>query len=106
MTETLERIPETKELPKLDISDVLIAPKPLFEGSYPEVSEQLATYSKNRLRGLFLTAMLRTGKLNRPVGKRPKRADGTKHTSIPKTKKKAIARSKAKIAKASRQKNR
>ena len=106
MTDTLELVDTSPKIPKVDISDVLMSPEPLFEGSYPEVSEQLETYAHNKLRGSFLTAMIRTGKLNRTAGKRPKRADGTKYTSVPKPLRKAAARSKKKIARASRQKNR
>jgi len=90
---------------KISTPDLLVSPKPL-EGVYPLVAEQLEEYGKKRNKEQFVVAMFRTGKLAVNRGKRPHRPDGTKYTSVPTAQRKIAARSKSKIQKASRQKNR
>ena len=85
----------------LDISDVLITPEP-----FPDVAEELARYAKEQKRGMSLATLIKIGKIRIPQGKRPHRADGTKYTSVPTAQRKVATRSKSKIQKDSRQKNR
>jgi hypothetical protein len=97
---------ETLELPKVDISDVLITPEPIFEGSYPEVSQQLFEYSKKVQKQAFINALFKMGKLNFNRGKRPHRKDGTKYSGVPRVERTEKTRSTAKMKKISRRKNR